>query len=230
MVAQIAKDIFTEGIYTIDQAAHLARLSPRSLRRWFDAESGKEPALHRRIPQNDAEVLGFVDLVQALAVRAIRNTGKLSLQKIRQTIIAAENLGIKFPFARKHQTFLFADDVVIRLPDERLIQVTGKYKSQQLMKPVVELYLDDLSFDAITGLAKEYIPLRDVGDERRIVINPKIQYGAPVVMPGGHTVNALVNAVDGEGSIEAAADIFEVPVAEVKFALRYEDVLGGMAA
>jgi uncharacterized protein (DUF433 family) len=229
VVAAATPSIFQEGIYTIDQAAHLARLSPRSLRRWFDGEGESEPALTRRVPRNDAQVFGFLDLIQALAIRAIRNTGKLSLQKIRQTIIEAEKPGVHYPFARDHKTFIFSDDVVIDV-NGQLFQVTGYYRQQQLIKPVVEIYLQDLTFDPLTGLANEYVPLRDATSDAKVVIKPTLKYGAPVVMPRGYTVSSLVGAVDSEGSIEAAAQMLDVPQADVKLALRYEDILAGTAA
>jgi uncharacterized protein (DUF433 family) len=223
-------NIFLEGLYTRDQAAHLARLSTRSLQRWLDGDADTEPVLLRKMPVSDSKVIGFVDLIQALAIRAIRNSGKLSLQKVRQTITEAARLGVSFPFARHHQTYVFDDDVVIKLADETLIQVTGRYRHQQLIKPVVELYLEDLSFDATTGLAAEFVPLRDTHGDVRIVINPKRKYGSPLVMPRGRTVNSLVMAVDSEGSIAAAAHMCEVPEGDVKLALRYEDILAGIAA
>jgi hypothetical protein len=208
-VITTAPDIFSEGLYTLDQASRLAQVSPQLLRNWLDGSATREPAVLRRIPGNDAGVIGFVDLIQVLAIRAIRTQRKLSLQKIRATIIAARDLGIEYPLARKHQTFLFSDDVVIRLlsPVERLIQVTGKYKNQQLMRAVAEPYLVDLSYDA-EGLAYEYSPLSD-GDSK-IVINPKKQYGAPIVLPCGYTVASLVSAYEGEGSIPGAAMAFEI--------------------
>lgn len=229
MVAIAQNDIFVEGLYTVEQAAHLARLSPRSLRRWLDGEGDKEAALIRRIPKNDGGILGFVDLIQALAIRAIRQSGTLSLQKIRQTITEAAKAGIDFPFAHKHQTFRFGDEVVIKISDS-LIGLTGEYRQQHLMKPILEVYLYDLTFDTLSGLATEWTPLKDSDSDAKIVINPKFQYGAPVVMPRGYTVGALVDAVENEGSAEAAADIFEIPLADVKLALRYEDMLIGTAA
>jgi uncharacterized protein (DUF433 family) len=219
-----------EGIYTIEQAARLARVSPRILRRWINGEGEKEPAFDRKVPLNDADVIGFVDLIQALTIRALRKDRRITLQKVRDTIIEAEKLGVFYPFARKHKTYLFADDIVIKLEDGRLVQVTGKYKQQDLIKPVVELYLDDLSFDSVSGLANEYVPLRDADENRRIVISPKIKYGAPIVHPCGYTVGSLINAVDSEGSIESAAEAYDVNVADVKFALRYDDFLVGIAA
>jgi uncharacterized protein (DUF433 family) len=228
VVAIASQNIFVEGLYTIDQAARLARLTPQTLRRWFDGSDERKPAAIRSFPKNDAGVVGFVDLIQALAIRAIRKERKLSLQKIRETIIMAREHGIDYPFARSHQTFLFADDVVIMLPDERLIQVTGKYKRQHLIKPVVELYLDDLCFNAETGLASEYTPLKD-GD-MFISIKPTVKYGSPVVMPIGLTAGSLINAVDSEGSIKDAASAYGIDISYVKLALRYDDMLAGTAA
>jgi uncharacterized protein (DUF433 family) len=85
------------------------------------------------------------------------------------------------------------------------------------------LYLDDLTFDPDSGLASEYTPLKDNG--RKIVINPSKQFGAPVVMPVGYTAGALIEAVESEGSIEAAAEAYGVDEADVKLALRYDDML-----
>ena len=223
MVAVIPEQIYSEGLYTVDQAARLARVPARVLRRWLDGGSGSTATIHRRVPRNDAGALGFIDLIQVLAIRAIRNKKRLSLQKIRQTIDEAEKLGIQYPFARKHQTYLFADDVVLRLPDDRVVQVTGKYTRQDLIKPVVELYMDDLVFDEETGLAAEYTPLRE-GD-RKIVINPTIKFGAPIVYPSGYAASTLIDAVESEGSIKAAAEAFAVSEADVKIALRYDDLL-----
>jgi uncharacterized protein (DUF433 family) len=230
VVAAASQNIFVEGIYPIEQAARLARLSSRSMRRWFNGEGERDAALVRRMPENEVDTISFVDLIQSLAVRAIRHRDEheVSLQKIRQAINTAASIGIDYPFARKHKTFLFRDDIVIEIGD-RLVQITGKYKRQHLIRPVVELYLDDLTFDPTSGLASEYVPLRDACDDRRIVINPLVKYGSPVVMPVGYTVGSLTAAVDSEGSIEAAADMFQVVEADVKFALRYEDILAGTA-
>ncbi len=228
MIANVA-NIFTEGLYTLDQAARLAKVSPRLMTAWLDGTQDREPAVLRRIPPNQARIVGFIDLIQALAIRAIRATRKLSLQKIRATINAAHEKGIDYPFARRHQTFLFADDVVIRLdfPEEILIQVTGKYKHQQLLHAIVEPYLIDLSYDS-QGLAYEYSPLSD--GEYKIVINPRKQYGAPIVLPIGYTVAALVNAYQGEGSLSGAAAAFGVNPTAVKLAVRYDDFLSGIPA
>jgi uncharacterized protein (DUF433 family) len=239
-VVAAATNIFVEGIYTVEQAAHLARVQPRLLRRWLDGSSDAAPALLRRIPKNDAGTLGFVDLIQVMAVRAIRQ-GEIrspwkkdpvswSLQKLRKTVEQAERSGIQYPFARKHKTYLFCDDIVIEYEDGSLITVTGKYRQQHLIKSVVEIYLDKLTFDPVTELAVGYTPMADESNNRKIVLRPTLKYGAPVVMPCGISVATLVDAVDSEGSVRAAADMYEVQEDDIKLALEYEDVLAGTAA
>jgi uncharacterized protein (DUF433 family) len=228
VVAVASPDIFVSGIYTVEEAARLARLSPVVLRRWLDGSDASRPAMDRFIPKNEANVVGFVDFVQAMAIRALRTSRRLSLQKVRQTIEEAKKLGVLYPFARKHKTYLFRDDVVIELDDGVIFQVTGSYKQQQLIYPIVELYLQDLSFDPHTRLANRYVPLKM--NDAEVVLDPVIQYGSPVVMPRGYTVSSLVAATNNEGSIQAAADMYGVPTTDVEIALRYEDILAGTAA
>lgn len=228
LVANSQIQLPTIGLYTPEQAARLARLRTGTFKRWIDGNASGEAALDRMMPHSESGVVSFVDFVQAMAIRAIRRERKLSLQKIRETVVEANRRGVQHPFARKHQTFLFNEDVVVKLDGGELIQVTGKYKDQQLIRPVVELYMDDLVYDDVDGLACRYTAWRD-GD-RSIVIDPKVKYGAPVVYPSGFTVGALLSAVDGEGSPSAAAEAFEIDEKDVKIALRYDDWLSGTAA
>ena len=233
LLAPLSETVLLEGLYTLDQAAWMARVTPRLLRSWLDGEGTREPAVIRQLPKNDASLLSFIDFVQAMAIRAIRTRDKnpVSLQKIRATIEEARKLDIEYPFARRHLTYLFRDDVVIRLPSDRevIIQVTGKYRQHQLIKEAVELYMKDLVFDDVTGLAKRYTPLRDPITGREVIIDPKVQYGAPVAMPSGYTASALISARYSEGSVEGAAEAMEVDVADIDIALRYNDILAGTA-
>lgn len=118
--------------------------------------------------------------------------------------------------------------MVICFPDGTIIGVTGKYRRQHLIKPIVEVYLDDPAYND-AGIANRYTPLRDE-EGREIVIDPAVKYGAPTVFPCHYTVGALLDAVDSEGSTEAAADAYEIAEADVKFALRYDDMLAESVA
>jgi uncharacterized protein (DUF433 family) len=166
--------------------------------------------------------------VPRMAVRAIRRERKIPLNKIREAVAAAEDrFGVTFPFARQHRTFVFNEDIVLELEDGRLVGLSGKYKAQDLIRPVVELYMSRLEFDA-DGLARIYRPMQE--DAYSVVLDPDCRFGAPVVDPTGYTVDALVNAVRTEGSIEAAAQAYDVEIASIRLALQYDDYLAGVAA
>lgn len=215
------------GIYTPRQAAAIARISPQTMSRWIQNHRDGRSAVRGRAVENPERVVNFLELIQAMAIRAIRRERNVSLEKIRQFVSHAQDTyGVDYPFARRHKTYLFGDEIVLQHNDQ-IIQLTGKFKHQDLIRPVVELYLQEISFDA-DGLAKAYTPLR-VG-ERSVVIDPTRRMGQPLVMPCGYTVEALVASLKAEGTIEAAADANAVDVEDVRLALRYEDYLAGVAA
>lgn len=220
MVATTANQWDKLGIYTPDQASRLLGLRSDVVDRWIYGSNSGEAAVIPRFPEYNGEFITFVDLVQAMAIRAIRSSKKLSLQKIRATVEAANKHGIEYPFARKRTTYVFADDVVLRLNNGELIQATGKYKEQHLIEPIVELYLDDLGFDT-HGLANIYTPLRR--GYRQVVLAPNVNYGAPTILPTRYAVATLLNAVDAEGGIEAAASVCNVHQDDVRLAVDYED-------
>jgi hypothetical protein len=58
-----------------------------------------------------------------------------------------------------------------------------------------------------------------------VVLNPHFRFGEPVIMPGGYTAEALWNATNTEGGIDAAAEAYGVTVPEVTLANRYFDAL-----
>lgn len=216
----LPKNWSLDGVYTPKQAATLLGISTRMVNRWAYGESGYCSAI---IPQHkslERELITFLDFVQMLAIRDIRAAQAVSLQKIRKTVIKAREHGIMFPFATKHRTYVFRDDVVIRLDSGQLLQATGKYRNHSLIEPVVYSYLKDLGFNN-RGIANEYRPLRR--KHRSVILAPNIHYGAPTVIPCHYTVSTLLQAVESEGSVEAAADACGINPVDVKLAIEYSE-------
>ena len=221
-VMRAAEHWASYGVYTPSQAAQLLSISTAMVNRWLYGDARHDAAVTPQVPEHDRQLLTFIDLIQAMAIRDIRTAkhGKhLSLQKVRQTVNEAKRLGVLFPFARRHTAYVFSDDVVIRLPDDRLIQVTGKYRNNDLIEPVVYSYLDDLGFDD-QGFAAQLVPLQR--GLRKVILSPAVNYGAPTITPGNYTVATLVAAARSEGGPEAAADLCDVNVNDVLLALDYE--------
>ena len=108
-------DILQYGAYTRQQASLISRVHPRTVSYWFDGDLSRGPAIQLHMPENDRGLISFVDLIQLLGVHAIRSKHKVSLQKIREAVKNAEQLGVTFPFARNSaKAFLWNDRIVLR--------------------------------------------------------------------------------------------------------------------
>ena len=224
-----AESLIETGIYTPKQAARYARLRSQTLSRWVHGTSGGEPALRAELQDDPDRFVTFVDFVQAMAIRAIRREKEIPLQTIRNVVDKAwHDYNVKYPFAVRHTTYRFGDDIVLRLSDDRIVQLTGEYKDHQLINEVVEEYAEDLYYDPETGLACRYEPMAYRG--RTIVLDPKVKFGQPTVQPCGYAVDVLVNARLSEGSVARAASAYGLHMDDIRIAQRYHDWLLGVAA
>lgn len=222
MVQAISQNLLGIGIYTPAQAARFARIQTRLMVRWIHGNKSGSPALRAQLPDDPDKLVTFLDMIQAMAIRAIRLAEDIPLEKIRQFIEHAEQRNLKYPFAREHTTYLFDGEIVVRI-DEDIIELTGKYNSQTLIPPIAEPYLKDLHFDPTSGLANRYVAM--TRDDRSVVLDPTIRFGEPTVEPCRYSVDTLLEAVQAEGSLEGAARAYEVETADIEIAQRYDDWL-----
>jgi uncharacterized protein (DUF433 family) len=229
------RDTLGIGLYSPEEAAFYARVQTRLLKRWmFDQKSAV--ITPQVADQDEVKTVTFRDMIQALAIRDIRHSFGLPLQKIREAVeFVRDRYGIQYPFAMQHTTYLVSDqrhkghgNIVIRIPglsdadDEQFVQASGDGKANLLIKEAAELYLEELRYDS-GGYADEYRPMTSEDDS--ILLTPDRRFGEPIVESCGYTVQTLRDAVISEGSIEAAAEEFGVSVASVKLAYRYYDHL-----
>ena len=231
MVANVI-DRIGLGIYTPSEAARYARVHTSTMSRWIHGDCRGLPAVDAQLANNEERVVTFLDFVQALAVRAIRHKERVPLDKIREAIQNAKKYyNLEYPLARKHTTYLFRGEVYVRLEVEdenEFSQVSGVGKGQLAHNKVIELYMENLSFDDESGLADEYKPF--LYRDREVRINPKIRFGQPIVEPCGYSAEALIDAVETEGGIESAAHVYGVDPDDVRAAIAYDDYLRGPSA
>lgn len=212
------------GIYTPSEAAMYARLSPLTMSRWLFGGSRGRAVFDPQLGQDD-KLVTFLDFVQALAIRSIRLTRpKIQLEKIREAIQLAEDRGHKYPLARRHKIFILSNDVVINIGDEDLpqfIQASGKFKNNRIFTQVAELYARDIGYDDADGLASSYLAHRF--EECKVMMNPKIRLGEPMIETCGYSAQALWDAYRSEGGVDQAAKAYDVKPVEVMAAVSYFD-------
>jgi uncharacterized protein (DUF433 family) len=141
---------------------------------------------------------------------------------------------MKFPFATRHTTYLWGDNLVISPPNKRMdeirtyVEATGKHRGNILLTPIVELYLEDLHFDdPKKGVARSCDIFR--WSDVTITMDPHQRFGEPL-LPSGYSVRTIWDAVEIEGGVAEAARAYGIPREEVQVALRFLDHLSGTAA
>lgn len=209
-----------------------AKLRTETFNRWLFGNSRGEAALRpTKLTSDDPDerVVTFVDLIQAVAVRTLRTSevgSRITLEHIRNVVDECENENIKFPLARKHTLYWYSDRLILKTDQDSYIGLkAGIDKNQLYHGLIVEPFLREVKF--ADGYAQSYTPLK-YGDYQ-INLNAERRFGMPVVEPGGILVSALTDAVSAEGSIDRAADAFEIAPEAVEAALKYREFLTKLA-
>ena len=227
--------IFGRGFYSVPEAARLIGVNARTLRRWavgygFKRPKGPRsypPVTRRELAPLDGLVeLTFLDLVELLFIATFLQAG-VSLHAIRRAAkSAAQLLGVKdHPFClRRFRTDgrrIFKD---MQLDDDQLrLQLGGR---PHVFDEVVEPFLRKLEYDAGTDLVKRWWPL---GRDRLVVVDPALNFGAPVLKSSGIPTRAIKqlagNPGDRDRKVAEAADWYEISPQAVEDALAFEDRL-----
>lgn len=220
------KTMLGSGIFTINEAALFARVSPAMMSRWIFGNKQGGSVISPQF-KTEEKFVSFLDFVQTLAIREIRIQKKIPLPKFRQAIkIAKESFSLDYPFARQHTTYLWGEELVIKPPGGGFVEASGKHRGNRLLS-FVEIYLENLSFDP-EGLANRYTIYRV--DDVAVTMRPQVRFGEPL-LPSGYSALAIWEAIQTEGGIDNAASSFGIDRNEVCAAYRFfVDFLGKSAA
>lgn len=212
------------GLYSPAEAAVLTHIPAPKIRRWLwgHAIGDKDyPALWRTQLEKfemGQLYLSFLDLVQLRVAKAFIDAG-LSPQKVRRAIEYGSQIVLSdYPFAN---TRFRTDGKTVILHvlrtdgDEELIDLFND--GQYLMQKVIEPSLKNLEFDG--DIATRWWPL---GRSKGVVVDPQRQFGQPIDNATGVPTSVLAEAAKVEGSEEAVAKRFMVPLASVHRAVAFE--------
>jgi uncharacterized protein (DUF433 family) len=216
------------GFYTVQEAARLLHISqPARIKDWLQGRKSTQtgPVIQRQYqPIGDAQELGFWDLIEVRFVEHFRRQG-VSLQALRKAAQTARELWHQqHPFATSKSKYLtnrktIFQETATELKDKRLLDlVTRQYE----MYVVIEDFLDQgLAFDPSSGVANRWQP--SPKELPRIVVDPRIAYGQPVVSPANIPTARIYDSWQAEGgSFSAVASWFEVDESQVREAVEFE--------
>ena len=208
-----AIDLLGKGIYSTTEAAMYARVAPSLMSRWVFSTSQGDSVIDPELGNTEEKIVTFLDFVQALAIRRIRQERRIPLSKIRDAYARAKDkYGVKYPFALDSTRIgLFGppndpsrQEIYICLDkDEKksqaYFQLTGKKHGNQLIGEVVRTYAHRLVFDPKSGMAVRYVAYPTSGQSvDEIIMDPAVWDGliAAAACPQG---TGFMLAISGSG-------------------------------
>lgn len=213
--------ILERELYSTSEAARLLHLPPVTLRRWLEGSARKgvfyEPVL--RSERTERDVVTWGEFIEAGLLREYRNRG-VPLQKMRPVIgRLRDELGVPYPLAHARpyvngRELVQAIQTEERL-DERLWVVVTDPRGQLVLADPAERFIEKVDFG--DEVAEKLYPS---GRQSPVSIDPARSFGIPTVR-GIRTENVVELFRAGE-SLGAIADAFDLDVADVEAALRYE--------
>lgn len=196
-----------EGIFLTTDVAQILRLPYGKVRRWM-----KEYWPNYTFGEDDNQAINFQTLIEFYTFYHLRNKG-LSVKKIQEYhSIIAEDLETPYPFARSIRTD--GKDVWYELLGN-LIKADNK--KQFDFKPIIEPFLHKVDFGG-SEIAQRFFPLQH---SKVIVVDPKRQFGQPIVNGTSIKAETLFNLFEGGEKEEFIAELYDLKVSQVKHAIEY---------
>ena len=211
------------GLYTIAEAGWLVGVGQTRLARWLRGHRVKdrsyEPLWRPEVDIGDGGLyLSFRDLLEAHVASKFIATG-LSPQKVRQAIRLATDIVGERPLStewlRTDGRAIFLRVLTEAGDEPKLLNLFSK---QYAFNAIVQTSFRDIEFLKQTPAI--WWPR---GRRSGILIDPARSFGQPIERETSIPAKALAMAAVAEDSPQAAAKVWDVPLAAVRRAIRFYD-------
>lgn len=193
---------FTKPLFRPGEVRKYLRLGSKAYR-WAD-----EGIITLLEPDRDGLTVPYVGLLEAQVVQELRQAG-LTLQAIREANLALKNdLGVPNPLIWKNLAHDGRD--ILRQVDKQWV------RSRDRQHGIPEVI--DLSLKRVLAWSLEYpsrVQLERYGG-LRVISDPEVSGGHPVLLEGGIRVEDVVNLVKAGDGLDVAAEEFGLTRQEVE--------------
>jgi uncharacterized protein (DUF433 family) len=221
---------FTTGIYTIPEAARFTKISTGRIWRWLRGYSYRSrnkayasPPLWQGQwePIGKSRALGFLDLIEIRFVDAFLKAG-ITWATLRQARERARELfKVSHPFC-SNRFVTDGREIFAELHRETgepsLLEIVRR---QHVFGQISTPLLKDLETTQ-DGLVVRWWPL---GTNRSVVLDPRRNFGRPIVGEHGVPTEVLAKAAAACDSIREVVRWFDVPESQIGDAVEYEQQL-----
>ena len=125
-----------------------------TLNYWHYGTKSRQPIRESEIQKEEGKFVTFLEFVEAVAIRSLRQERNIPLPKIREAIKEAQDkYQIKYPFAQQvHKTVVVGKDIHILLGEDAtnvtMVGLSGRDKAQKSFKPFLEPYMENMRFNS----------------------------------------------------------------------------------
>jgi uncharacterized protein (DUF433 family) len=216
------KSVSGIGLYTIPMVARLLGEKPRIVRSWLEGYPNSEatPIIVRQLPPIGGKaVYGFLDLVEAKFVKHFCDLG-LSPQSIRRVAVKLR--------AKHHEDHPFATNRRFRTDGKKIfLEVVETDEERRVLDIITDNFvmgpvIDKSLFDTILYADDLAFRWRPFTWAPRVILDPKVAFGRPVVEGAWVTTEAIYRSYVAEPIESDTADEFGIDLDAVKQAIALE--------
>jgi uncharacterized protein (DUF433 family) len=221
-MAAAAHDLLDREVYGMAQVDRLLGMKPGTARRWIDGyeRGGRQYPPVVRLERTGHELVTWGEFVETRLLSEFRDAGA-SMQKLRPAIDKLREefhpvypLAYARPFLDTH-----GRELVLKVQEDvglhRELSIVVVRSGQIVLTNPAEGFVESAEFEG--GQVRRIRPVTSIAE---VVLDPLRQFGEPVVR--GLRTEIVAEQYRAGESIAAIADIYELPVALVEAALRYE--------
>lgn len=215
-------------LYSIPRASRYLKIPQRTIRNWVSGwkyliESGErfqEAVI--KLPNPDVPVLSFMNLVEAHVLGGMRRLENVSFTKVRMGLGFLEQ---QFPSPHPLADRLFETDGVNLFIRELDGLINISENGQIEMEAVVSGYLRRIDRNINAGVLRLYPFLKKepaIDEPRRVMIDPLISFGRPVLVGTGVPTDVLAERFYAGDTFDDLAKDYDITPKQVEEAIQYE--------
>jgi uncharacterized protein (DUF433 family) len=219
-------NLIETGIYSVAEAAALVGATQRKVRGWVEGYEGRDAALiDNELGWLDGRLaFSFTNLMEIRFVAFFIKAG-VKLRHIR-SIMEDVKRELRHPHPFATQTVFRTDGkkIVAEIAERNGVKNIYDLKSRNFeMRQVVLMSLmEDVEYDP-SGVIRLWRPRPKAAPN--VILHPKFAFGQPVLRESRVPTATLRDAVAAEGSAVVVADLYEIPVKQVREAYKFEQQL-----
>lgn len=220
---------FDLALYSVPEAARLARVPRRTLSNWVGGylyPAGGRTVRAKRVVETPADggaALSFINLLEAVALAGFRSAG-VSMQRVRKALdYARKVMNAEHPLASQRILTdgrdLFWEYQERRDPHIHLVNLVRG--GQKVFPEAVERYLLQVEWGK-DQYGMRWWPGAPAAKEGMVVVDPKRAFGAPVIARTGIRTEDVFDRFSAGEPMEELAEDYGLTPTQIEAAIRAE--------